>query len=96
MRIPFVDGFAKGETFPGEDCGMTICMARPRELSVEDMTEGFDPYADPFDEVIYYVHRFAFFNRAIRVASIHPVGAAILHEDLFDVLASDKAKAAVE
>jgi len=83
MKTLFIDGPARGEL---RDIGLH---------STEVVLERTSVLTEP-TEWVYHVHHFRLLNRVIRIASIQLDIQKIKDNDVFEMIASDKAKDAAE
>jgi hypothetical protein len=82
-----IDGPSRGQvvTARGQTHRFTAVAGVPSDTASADLYAGIET-------VVYYVHIYAMMGRLLRVASVRPVLEEIREADLFETLASDKAK----
>ena len=96
IKIPIVDGPSKGEVF--NDVGWnskTFLVALPPDPPTAASLTDFDPFGPETKTAVYYIHECFIFGRTIRIASVQGYCWDVSNDDMFSVLASDKAKGAV-
>jgi hypothetical protein len=83
-KVIVVDGPARGQVLETD---------QHRFLALDDPMLG--PGPETIRQVTYHVHKFLLLGRMLRIASTRLMSEQISNVDLFEALASDKAKDAV-
>lgn len=89
--VLFAGGPLHGTTMTVEDHGRTVMAIEPREVSLAALLDPLDPYDPMFRQVTYSLSRFVMCGRIIWIGHL---GAEPDDDLVFEVLASDGAKAA--